>query len=150
MWQIFVFSLVPLALVFMGVIGGSIHGKDSRKEVFKPPPTPSASSTGGPSSGGPPPTGIVLKIVAKDLAYNPRSLSAPPNTTVTVALDVQDPGIQHNFSLYKDNKYESAIAKGDIVTGPIVKNYTINTPAPGTYYFRCDVHPEMSGSFIVR
>jgi hypothetical protein len=33
-WQIFIFSLLPLALVFAGVIIGSMHGIDSEKEEF--------------------------------------------------------------------------------------------------------------------
>lgn len=40
-WQIFVFTLIPLALVLAGVILGSIHGSDSRPEQFqRPVPTP--------------------------------------------------------------------------------------------------------------
>jgi len=52
-WQIFVFSLIPLALVFTGVIIGSIHGSDSELEEFPDPPTqplPSTSPTRAPGS----------------------------------------------------------------------------------------------------
>ena len=49
-WQIFIFSLVPLGLIFMGVIGGSFHGKDSHKESF-PPPAVAASPAGAPTPG---------------------------------------------------------------------------------------------------
>jgi len=47
-WQVFIFSLVPLLLVFVGVVGGSFHGKDSHPEVF--PSQPPASGT--PRPGG--------------------------------------------------------------------------------------------------
>ena len=46
-WQIFVFSLVPLALIFAGVIGGSMHGTDSEKEKF-PTPVATPRSTAAP------------------------------------------------------------------------------------------------------
>jgi hypothetical protein len=52
-WQIFIFSLVPLALVFAGVIIGSIHGSDSEPEEFPPAPSqplPSGSPTRAPGS----------------------------------------------------------------------------------------------------
>ena len=51
-WQIFVFSLIPLALVFAGVFIGSIHGSDSELEVF-PTPAPAATprSLARPGSG---------------------------------------------------------------------------------------------------
>jgi len=44
-WQIFIFSLVPLTLIFIGVIGASFRGKDSHKETF-PPPAVAASPAG--------------------------------------------------------------------------------------------------------
>ena len=47
-WQIFVFSLVPLALVFAGVIIGSMHGTDSEKQIF-PTAAPQAEATTGPA-----------------------------------------------------------------------------------------------------
>jgi len=47
-WQVFIFSLVPLSLIFIGVIGGSFHGKDSHKETFAPPPA--AASPGVPGT----------------------------------------------------------------------------------------------------
>lgn len=44
MWQVFIFSLIPLALVFTGVIIGSMHGVDSEKEEFQPEAAPPATS----------------------------------------------------------------------------------------------------------
>jgi hypothetical protein len=51
-WQIFVFSLIPLALVFAGVIIGSFHGSDSELEDFsqQPAPAPATTPTRGPGS----------------------------------------------------------------------------------------------------
>ena len=57
-WQVFIFSLVPLSLIFIGVIGGSFHGKDSRTEAFNPPPA--AGSPGG-SPGTPGLTGTPVR-----------------------------------------------------------------------------------------
>ncbi len=44
-WQVFVFSLIPLALVLAGVIIGSVHfsGGDSKKEIL-PTPRPQSSA----------------------------------------------------------------------------------------------------------
>lgn len=48
-WQLIAFSLVPLALVFLGVIIGSLRGIDAEKEQFEPggyfaPAAPAAPS----------------------------------------------------------------------------------------------------------
>src|SRR5439155_24259771 len=108
----------------------------------------------GPAAG-PPASGAVLNITAKDLAFNPRSLTARPNTAVTVAMNNQDEGIQHNFSVFRNNRATDPMSPGsvssDLFTGPGVHNFNFTTAGPGTYYFRCDVHPDqMNGSFIVR
>ena len=50
MWQVFIFSMIPLALVFAGVIIGSVHGLDSDPEVFPSSPPPATSPTGAPGS----------------------------------------------------------------------------------------------------
>ena len=45
-WQIMVFALIPLALVFIGVIGGAFRGIDSEADSYPTPaiiPTPRAA-----------------------------------------------------------------------------------------------------------
>jgi plastocyanin len=146
-WQIFVFSLIPLALVFAGVIGGSIHGSDSQREVFPtaaPPPPPPTGGPGGPGGA------TTLQITASNLQWNPRALTAPPETAVTVRMNNQD-AVVHNFSVYRTNQGSGQIFMGELHTGPGIKDYTFTTPGPGSYFFRCDVHPDtMTGSFNVR
>ncbi|HEU0074683.1 MAG TPA: cupredoxin domain-containing protein [Dehalococcoidia bacterium] len=149
-WQIFVFSLIPLALVFAGVIIGSMDGIDAQREVFPtraphaengntPPPTPSA------------PGETVIQLVAQNLAFDQRALSATAGASVTIQLDNRDASVLHNFALYGDQTLAQKVFVGDLVTGPVVENYTFDAPAAGTYYFRCDVHPDtMNGSFTVR
>jgi plastocyanin len=150
-WQIFIFSLIPLALVFIGVISGSFHGSDSDAEVF-PTAAPIPTSAALPPTGGPPPPGsVALQLVAANLEFDRRTLSAPPNTQVTLRLVNNDGGVLHNFALYNNNRAQQKIFAGDLVTGPAVKDYVFTTPAPGTYYFRCDSHPDqMNGTFTVR
>ena len=150
-WQIFIFSLVPLALVFAGVIIGSIHGSDSESEVFPTAAPPSAQPTSAP--GGGPSGGTVLQLTASNLTFSPRSLTAPPNTSITVRMNNQDAGVLHNFAVYRSSQASQAnqIFVGDLDPGPATKDYTFTTPGPGNYFFRCDVHPDtMTGTFAVR
>jgi hypothetical protein len=153
-WQIFVFSLIPLALVFAGVIGGSFHGSDSNPEVFPtPPPAPSGPGPGGSGPGAPPaPAGsTVLQIVANTLMFDRRTLSAPPNRPVTVRMDNRDAGVIHNFAVYDSNRLTNKIFAGELHTGPGFFDYNFTSPAAGNYFFRCDVHPDtMTGTFTAR
>ena len=152
-WQIFVFSLVPLALVFTGVIIGSLHGVDSAKEVFPTPP-PSSSSSSGSSGGGSSSAAAApgtLTLAASNLAYDKRSLTALPNTQTKLQFENKDAGVLHNFSIYNNNRATTKIFVGELTTGPNTTTYTFTTPAAGTYFFRCDSHPDqMTGTFNVK
>ena len=145
-WQIFVFSLIPLALVFAGVIIGSYHGSDSAKEIFPTAgPTAPPSETVGPGAPG------VLAIAAQNLLFDKKTLEAPARTEITVRFDNRDAGVLHNVAFYTNRTARSKIFVGEIITGPKVIEYEFTTPAPGSFFFRCDVHPDtMTGTFTVK
>jgi plastocyanin len=158
-WQIFVFSLVPVALAFAGVIGGSIHGSDSAKERFAQAPVAQPTAPSGPGATPPPSGGAgatTFTLVAKNIQFDKRSLTVPANTEVTIELNNQDPGVLHNVAVYRSkSSTTNPLVPGSNAmapfAGPGTKTLTFKTPGPGTYYFHCDVHPDtMNGSFIVR
>jgi hypothetical protein len=63
----------------------------------------------------------------------------------------QDAGVLHNFAVYTNAQATTRVFMGDLVAGPIVHDYTFTAPPPGTYFFRCDVHPDtMTGTFTSR
>jgi plastocyanin len=146
--QIFIFSLVPLALVFVGVIIGSMDGIDAEREVFPtrapesesaPPPTPSA------------PGETIIQLVAVNLEFDTRTLTAASGAPVAIQFDNQDASVLHNFALFTDASASQPIFVGDLITGPDVITYNFDAPAPGSYFFRCDVHPDtMTGAFNVQ
>jgi plastocyanin len=93
----------------------------------------------------------VVNLTAKDIAFNTSTITVPAGSMVTINFDNQDSGIQHNFAVYESSSAQNTIFKGDIITGPKKTTYTFTAPdKPGTYFFRCDVHPtQMTGQFIV-
>jgi plastocyanin len=146
--QILLFSLIPLALVFAGVIIGSMPGVDSELEVF---PTAAPTST----VGGPPtpsaPGETVLQLRASALKFDKNALAATAGAPVNIQLDNADAGVLHNFALYNNASASQRIFVGELTTGPAVTNYKFTAPNAGTYFFRCDVHPDlMTGSFTTR
>jgi plastocyanin len=154
-YQILLFSLVPLALAFAGVITGAHHGVDSDQEHFAPVPT-SAPSTSGSTGGTSAPAGAtVIDLAAQNLAFDKRSLTAPANSPVTIRFNNRDAGVIHNVAIYRSKSSLTqplvSGSKGNLLTGPASENVTFTTPGPGNYYYQCDVHPDtMNGSFVVK
>ncbi len=103
------------------------------------------------------PTGPItaLTLTAKNLKWDTATLTVPAGSSVQLTVDNQDNAISHNFSLYKSQQAatsgEKAIAGTNPTAGPVQESLLFNSPAAGTYFFRCDVHPTtMTGTFVVQ
>jgi plastocyanin len=106
-----------------------------------------AVSPPGEGPGGGPPPGGGLSLEAKNIAFDPKTLSAPAGGQVTVHFTNADAGTPHNFSIYTDESATQPIFQGQIVNGPGSADYGFAAPPAGSYFFRCDVHPTlMSGT----
>ncbi|MGA9098612.1 MAG: cupredoxin domain-containing protein [Methanotrichaceae archaeon] len=94
---------------------------------------------------------VTVGLVAKNISFNVNSITVPAGSNVVINFNNQDNGIPHNFAVYTNSSATSAIFRGPIITGPNTTTYTFTAPTtPGTYFFRCDVHPTtMTGQFIV-
>jgi plastocyanin len=86
------------------------------------------------------------------MAFNTTTITVPAGAEITVNFDNQDNGIPHNFAIYQDKTAAKQIYKGDIIVGPRTVTDTFKAPTkPGSYFFRCDVHPNtMTGVLIVK
>jgi plastocyanin len=98
-------------------------------------------------------TGYVeTPLTAKSMAFNKSAITVSAGAQVTINFDNQDSGIPHNFAAYTDSSASKSIFVGETITGPNQTTYTFTAPAtPGSYFFRCDVHPTvMTGTFTVQ
>ena len=111
-----------------------------------------ASACSGSSGASPPPKtnadgSITYYLKADNLKFDSNRMSFPAGVKVTIVFNNAD-SVQHNFALYRDSTVASSIFRGEYV-GKKTVNYTFTAPAqPGTYYFQCDLHPEMNGTFV--
>ena len=64
--------------------------------------------------------------------------------------DNQDANVPHNVAIYRASAATNALFRGTIVTGPRSVVYHVPALQPGSYFFRCDVHPQMKGTLVVR
>jgi plastocyanin len=102
------------------------------------------------ASGG---QAVTINIISKGMAFDKKTLSVPAGASVTMILDNQDAGIPHNVSVYQNmpGGETKPIFIGDVITGPASITYKFTAPsAQGSYYFVCDVHPQiMNGPFTI-
>ncbi len=100
---------------------------------------PTATSTAGAATN--------INLTAQNLSFDKTSITVPAGAQVTINFSNKDSGITHNFAVYTDSSASNKIFAGDMVAGPGNKTYTFTAPSkPGTYFFRCDVHPtQMTG-----
>jgi plastocyanin len=125
--------------------------------LARPTPTNQQPSTGPTSAATCSPNGTSLQITAPNGAsasgFNTTCLAAPANTAVTVAFQNQDSTL-HNFEIFTDSSATTRVggASGltDLVAPGTSATYKIDPLKPGSYFYRCDVHPTvMTGTFVV-
>jgi plastocyanin len=94
--------------------------------------------------------GVTVSLVARNMAFDKTTITVTAGASVTMTFENQD-SVPHNFALYTNSGASQSIFIGQVITGPKMITYTFTAPStPGTYFFRCDVHPTaMTGSFIV-
>lgn len=83
-------------------------------------------------------------ITAQGNAFSPTTLDVTADKAFGLTLDNKD-SAPHNVAIYTDSSASSSISVGEIVSS---SKTTQQVPAlkPGSYFFRCDVHHEMTGT----
>jgi plastocyanin len=89
-----------------------------------------------------------FEVAAENVDFSTDAMDFPAETEVTLTFDNKE-AIPHNWALY-ESKGGKPIFQGPIVNGPASAAYKFTTPAAGSYYFQCDVHPDqMNGTVNV-
>ena len=119
---------------------------------LEPAVTASVTVTLQEQSGGGGGASTTIALSAQNIAFNLSTITVPAGAQITINFQNNDAGIPHNFAVYDTSAASHTIFKGDIITGVSSTTYTFTAPStPGTYFFRCDVHPnQMYGDFIVQ
>jgi plastocyanin len=142
---------VPLLVVSFVVFSLLLWGGDELIQSKAPSGGGEVVNGGGGGGGGGGPTSVT--VVAKNLQFNPRSITASVGQPLTVTLDNQDAGVQHNIAFFTNRSATTLLtsdSRMDIFPGVAQKSFTFTPSRAGTFYFHCDVHPDMNGSLIVK
>ena len=104
-----------------------------------------SGATAAPATDAPAPSvpaGDELIIVAKDLAFQPTSVTVKAGEMTAIVLDNQE-SAPHNIAVKDASGAE--VFKGEIVAN--AKAADMLPPlAAGTYTFWCEIHPNMQGT----
>ncbi len=130
-----------LGIAFFAVAATACGGGDDV------PPQAGGSPAGG--GGACTPSGTTVQITAKNLQFDKRCLAAPANQAFTIQFSNQDAGVPHNVSVFRDRSGGEPLVEGEIVTGVTETTYDGPALEAGDYFFVCEVHPPMNGTFRV-
>jgi cytochrome c oxidase subunit 2 len=115
--------------------------EEQEKAAATPQPLP---------SGGPPGGVIELESISVTEGYEPKELSAPADTPLTIQLDNVDTAAPHNVAIRGVNP-DGTDWIGLPIAGPGQKaTYSVPPIAAGSYTFYCSVHTNMTGTITVQ
>jgi plastocyanin len=93
----------------------------------------------------PPPT---LVVVAQNIRFSTSQLTVPAGQAVVVHFSNRDPKtVYHDIAVYTDTK--GPVVAGEPIHGGQKITYNFQF-GPGTYIFKCDFHPTMTGSLTAQ
>lgn len=147
-------AVTGVAMLAGGLVAATVSGRPpagAPGEAAAPPPPAPGSPQASPPLAGCAPSGTAIRVVAQGIAFDQGCLAAPAGEPFTIEFANDDEGIPHNVAIYTDEGAATSLFVGEIFPGPETRTYRVPALDPGTYFFRCDVHPaQMTGTFVVR
>jgi plastocyanin len=87
-----------------------------------------------------------VTVVASEMKFVEPDLKVDADAAFSLLLRNED-GMPHNVAIYTDSSAKAPLFVGEMVTdGEIV--YDVPALKPGSYFFRCDLHPDMTGTIV--
>jgi plastocyanin len=88
----------------------------------------------------------LVALAAFNIAFEPTSLTVPAGEAFTIRFHNQDANTQHNVEIFDDAEFAGTpLFAGDVITGVREVDYAVDPIGAGAYFFRCIVHPNMTG-----
>jgi plastocyanin len=108
---------------------------------------PAASSGGGTGGGTVTVENGAVTITAANLEFDANVIQAAAGEDFTITL-MNDDSAPHNLSIYTEEGGDTIVTGTTVEAGQSV-TIEVSALEAGTYFFQCDIHPEMNGSVEV-
>ncbi len=93
--------------------------------------------------------GPPVKVAAQGIQFLNKELTVKADVPADIIFDNKDKGIVHNVAVASDADFTRRVFTGDVIPGVKTIDYKFRAPEAGTYFFRCDIHPNMQGKLTV-
>ncbi|HEX6132268.1 MAG TPA: cupredoxin domain-containing protein [Actinomycetota bacterium] len=128
-----------------------VLGETGDLVLANPSPIPPPEAGGGGGEAGCGEDGVlVLDIVAENTAFDPTCLVGPAAEPFEINFDNRDDVNAtgpHNVAIYTEQGGDDLFV-GELINGPEQVTYPVDPIDAGEYFFQCDVHPTMVGTFV--
>jgi plastocyanin len=97
------------------------------------------------------PTAVAVPAVPEISAssatsFDTKTLIVPAGRAFDLTFDNKQAGVPHNVDIGDSAASPSNYLHGERITGPATTTYHVAAIPAGTYYFQCEVHPNMNGT----
>jgi hypothetical protein len=132
-------------LVAIGLLFSSSLLPNSGSATEAAPSGQPAAGGGAPPPGSEPPDvpAADVTIIALNIDFTTKDVTAPADAPFTIAFDNQDT-VPHDVVIKDDSG--GTVFQGEVVTGPKAVVYDVPALTAGGYTFVCSIHPNMTGS----
>ena len=139
------FALRRSALLTLTLLLGFVLAACSASEST---PAATEGGNGGDAGSG---TATVedgaVEITTAAMEFDVTTIEATAGEDFTITL-VNDDSAPHNISIYAEEGGDNIVLGGTAEAGQTV-TVDVSALEPGTYYFQCDIHPDMNGEVVV-
>ena len=110
------------------------------------PAAPAQPAEPAQPGGGQPAAGTV-HVSADTIAFDRAEVRVPAGKPFKLAFENRE-SAPHNVAIFRDSTASQPIFVGEIFGGPAVREAQVPALAPGSYFFRCDLHHNMTGTIV--